>query len=113
MVSRFPKYIPLKADPENTRLHSEVLDDMRRETASMAVGRKFFFTEKGYIGLGPGGAQPGDIVSIFLGGRVPFLIRKNIGEGFRFVGESYVHGIMDGLVLQDGYKDLLEDVLLL
>jgi hypothetical protein len=49
----------------------------------------------------------------FLGGEVPFIIRKRVGERLCFVGETYVHGKMDGSVLQNGYEDKLEDVLLI
>lgn len=54
-------------------------------------------TDNGYVGLAPLEAQPGDVVTIFEGARVPYIIRK-IGNGSQWVliGESHVYGIMDG-----------------
>lgn len=62
--------------------------------------RRLFVTKAGYIGLAPPSAQPGDVVALLSGGRVPFIIRKdNSSEHYHIVGEAYVHGIMDGELL--------------
>ncbi|GIZ48478.1 hypothetical protein CKM354_001153700 [Cercospora kikuchii] len=70
--------------------------------------RCFFITERGYFGLGPSQARVGDEVKVFLGGRVPFLVRA-IGAAsvpavlsaqadacFSLVGDCFLQGIMDG-----------------
>jgi hypothetical protein len=62
------------------------------------------------IGLFPSGIQPGDIVCVFFGASVPYVLRTVGGEstdGFyrvihQLVGPCYVHGIMDGEAL-DGF----------
>lgn len=54
-------------------------------------------TEKSYVGLVPWIAVPGDVVCIFPGCAVPFVIRR-IDKDFRMVGECYLHGIMNGEV---------------
>ena len=56
---------------------------------------RFFVTEKGFIGMAPSNAQPGDIVCVFLGGHVPFCIRQ-VQDHFLLVEETYLHGFMDG-----------------
>ena len=61
----------------------------------VAWRRRFFTTRKGHIGLGPLSMKPGDHVCILNGGRVPFLLRKD-GIHHRFIGESYIHGLMKG-----------------
>ena len=74
-----------------------------------AYGRQFFTSRKGYMGLGPGGTvhlggmdSKCEIV-ILLGGRTPYILRKDGGHYYRFVGECYVHGLMDGECLgRDG-----------
>ncbi|KAJ4288879.1 hypothetical protein N0V88_007212 [Collariella sp. IMI 366227] len=74
--------------------------------------RKLFYTEKGYLGLGPASAAVGDVVYILPGAAGPFVFREDKGGGvkdneevekggsgvklFRLVGESYVHGVMYG-----------------
>jgi hypothetical protein len=61
--------------------------------------RIFFSATRGYFGIGPTVMQAGDVCCVFLGAGVPFILRK---EGFRYIllGESYVHGVMRGEVLQ-------------
>ncbi|KAH7351367.1 heterokaryon incompatibility protein-domain-containing protein [Rhexocercosporidium sp. MPI-PUGE-AT-0058] len=62
-----------------------------------AIKRAFFTTERGYMGLGPENMEEGDLIYILSGGQVPFILRPTIlTEGFSLVGESYIHGIMDG-----------------
>ncbi len=75
--------------------------------------RKLFYTEKGYLGLGPASTKVGDVVCIFPGAAGPFVCREDPGGGvkleedadeadgaetkkLRLIGESYVHGIMYG-----------------
>lgn len=65
-------------------------------------GRRPFLTKKGYIGLGPAATSEGDYVCLLFGGQTPYLIRANGDGRWEFVGESYVHGIMDGEGIRDG-----------
>ena len=65
--------------------------------------RRFFISEKGCIGLAPVGAEPGDRISVLFGGRVPYILRENQTDNpsnWTFIGDSYVHGIMDGEVIE-------------
>ncbi|RGP77958.1 hypothetical protein FLONG3_3915 [Fusarium longipes] len=61
-------------------------------------GRKFFITERGYIGRGPPSLEPGDSVCILFGGETPYIVRPRTvsSDEHLFLGQSYVHGIMDG-----------------
>jgi len=63
-----------------------------------------FTTAKGYIGQGPPWMHDGDIICILFGGKVPYVLRPE-GSHWRFIGECYVHGIMQG----EGLKDFNED----
>lgn len=66
--------------------------------------RSICFTERGFIGLVPENAAVGDKVYLFLGGQVLYTLRPvksdSLADGrcatFRFVGETYLHGLMDG-----------------
>jgi len=68
--------------------------------------RRFIITEKGYIGLAPAKTEPGDRIAVLFGGRVPYILRQNQPDNstepttWTFIGDSYVHGIMDGEVIQ-------------
>ncbi|KAF5557526.1 het-6-heterokaryon incompatibility [Fusarium mexicanum] len=61
--------------------------------------RRLFLTEGGYLGVAHPSCQPGDEVVLFSGGRVPFVVRRGSAECKSIVGEAYVHGIMDGELL--------------
>ncbi|MCJ1411213.1 hypothetical protein MMC19_005301 [Ptychographa xylographoides] len=68
---------------------------------SATFGRRFFWTTEGYMGMGPAGAQVGDRVCLFFGGQVLYVVRDLEDQGwYRFVGECYVHGLMDGEAME-------------
>ncbi|KAI0120263.1 heterokaryon incompatibility protein-domain-containing protein [Hypoxylon sp. NC0597] len=64
------------------------------------VGRKFFVTKRGFIGIGPASLKPDDLVVVILGVPVPFLVRKTESQNYILIGECYVDGIMDGELVQ-------------
>jgi len=50
------------------------------------------------MGLAPSETQDGDIVCIFLGAPVPFILREE-QDHFNLAGECYVQGVMRGKVI--------------
>ena len=56
---------------------------------------RFCKTETGRLGQVPYGTEAGDVLAIFLGSEVPFVLRK-VGDAYRLLGPCYVHGVMDG-----------------
>jgi hypothetical protein len=58
------------------------------------------YTANGYMGWAPAGAQKGDIVCIFLGGDVPFIIRPLSDGHYHLLGDCYIHGIMEGQAME-------------
>jgi hypothetical protein len=75
-----------------------------------AMGRRFFTTKTGYIGMGPKNLTRQDAVVILKGGCLPFLVRKaDVGDidgksVYTLLGEAYVHGISDGEALREDSK---------
>jgi hypothetical protein len=72
---------------------------------------RFVITKKGYAGMVPNLTRQGDTVSIIKGGQVPFVLRESalrVGT-FQLVGESYIHGIMNGEALS--LEGIAEDIL--
>jgi len=63
------------------------------------MGRRFFVTGAGRLGIGPRCMQPGDVIVVLRGGSKPFILRKK-SDGYWLLGEAYVHGIMDGEAVQ-------------
>jgi hypothetical protein len=63
---------PIRADPvkEWINVYNHVL-------GCTSGGRAFFMTERGHIGIGSPDAQVGDVVSVLLGSRVPFILRPD------------------------------------
>jgi hypothetical protein len=69
--------------------------------------RTLFSTDTGFLGMGPPGIESGDEVTVWLGSKVPFLVRPTIdGESsyHTLVGPCYVGGIMDGEIVDQLYK---------
>jgi hypothetical protein len=49
-------------------------------------GRRLLMSGKGHICLGPVEARTGDIITVLIGGKAPYLLRQS-GESFELVGE--------------------------
>jgi hypothetical protein len=58
--------------------------------------RRMTKTERGCIGLVPQEAMPRDKVVLIAGSMAPFILRPTGSSIYRIVGDSYIHGIMDG-----------------
>jgi len=58
--------------------------------------RQPFLLEKGYVRLAPIHIQEGDIVVLFLGAKLPYVIRKKDYATYTFIKEAYIHRIMYG-----------------
>lgn len=61
-------------------------------------GRRFAITDSGDFAAVPRAARKGDVVCIFNGGRVPYVLRPGKDGRYTLVGECYVDGMMRGEV---------------
>ena len=64
------------------------------------AGRRFISNTKGPVGLAPADCKEGDVICVLLGSGVPYVLRPNVagaGESstFSFIGDCYLHGIMN------------------
>ncbi|KAL2137335.1 hypothetical protein VTI74DRAFT_3275 [Chaetomium olivicolor] len=59
-----------------------------------------FMSKKGYVGLGPPKMMPGDMIVIFAGAHIPYVLRPSVDRDkhWEYVGEAYCDGVMDGEV---------------
>ncbi|KAF7536302.1 hypothetical protein G7054_g4638 [Neopestalotiopsis clavispora] len=74
-------------------------------TSPITMQRKLLVTAGGLIGMAPPHARKGDIVCVLLGCSVPVVLREVRTDPhlvYTFVGECYVHGIMDGEIMDWG-----------
>lgn len=63
-------------------------------------GRRCFVTGGGVLGLGLDSVKEGDLVVIFHGARIPFVIREREDTNYVLVGGAYVDGIMNGEAME-------------
>jgi len=105
---------------EATENQQELFQNRRSQETShfsmvaVTYGRKFMWTKEGRMGLAPAAADINDKICVFFGGQVLYIIRE-VEEGkHEFMGECYVHGLMDGEALHpDGcYQEQVEDFVL-
>lgn len=69
------------------------------EAKGISLSRTLVVTEKGVYGLAPLITRPGDAACVIVGVDVPFILRPQGDVGvFRLLGESYIHGTMEGQV---------------
>jgi hypothetical protein len=83
--------------------HSKVFSMCQRLTWTCR-NRKLAHTLRGYMGLVPSRARVGDQLCVLFGGQVSYMLRKRKDSSYEYVGECYIHGLMDGEAL-----DLLSD----
>jgi Heterokaryon incompatibility protein (HET) len=60
--------------------------------------RSIFSSKKGYCGIGSNCTRPGDLICVLFGGRVPYILRPK-GNDYQCLGEAYIHGLMNGEVV--------------
>jgi hypothetical protein len=93
--------IPL--DVEDRRLFSPMdmlnmaIEDYR-SCLQISYGKRFAILDSGHIGVVPGHSKVSDAVLVAMGCSVPLVVRK-VSSGTTLVGESYIHGVMDGEAL--------------
>jgi hypothetical protein len=80
-----------------------------------STGRRETKSTQGFYTLVPENSRDGDIFCALLGGKVLYVLRPledNEEEHYEFVGERYVHGLMDGKVmdLQREGKVVVQDI---
>jgi hypothetical protein len=100
----------LRSDDELSTVTAISSDGPGRSMSSMksVTGRRCFATtERGYIGLVPSYAELGDEIWVLFGGQVLYVLRvvrkKYMFFGkteYDFIGECYMHGLMDGEAMQ-------------
>jgi hypothetical protein len=89
----------------------EIVAEFLRRVQCVVWKRVLISTQSGYLGLAPEKADIGDLVCILYGCTVPVALRKIVrdrttGEShYQFIGECYIHGMMDGQAFQTRTTD--------
>jgi hypothetical protein len=95
---------------DETEAESSLVVDFLQRVQSVIWNRKFLVSKAyGWMGLAPTAAQVGDVICILYGCSVPVVLRTSArtdwGRQFEFIGECYVHGMMDGEAVETGLGD--------
>jgi len=93
-------------------LHNAVYEELDEayEVERPLTGRKFCLTKRGYVGLVPLDAKPGDKVYVLAGAGLPVILRQDERDEnspfTRLLGCSYIHGLMSGEAASfDGFEN--------
>ena len=106
--SGFRRRRAVEADEPGSRKEWEPGSTSGREVISLpnSQGKRFFMNDSGRIGVGDTDIMVDDVVSVLIGGKMPFILRQAVkkdgGTFHQLVGQAYVHGIMDGEVTREG-----------
>jgi hypothetical protein len=90
-------------------LTKENMDSIAAMVTSVLNRKRFFVSDRGYIGWGPEAMMPGDTITVLNSCNMPFVLRAvpeelsrtDIGSGYTVIGECYVHGLMKGEALEN------------
>ena len=95
---------------------SSSMTEFLRRVSTVVWNKRLFLSYGKYkyrFGLAPNAVEVNDIICILLGCSVPVVIRKH-GEGaeqyYKFIGEAYIYGMMDGEALEQ-YAQLTQEQL--
>ncbi|KAL9073037.1 MAG: hypothetical protein Q9157_004894 [Trypethelium eluteriae] len=69
--------------------------------SNVLAWRRLVGTQNGRVGLAVAAVKEGDAIFVLKGCGMPMVLRPTISGRWTLVGECYVHGIMNGEVLED------------
>jgi hypothetical protein len=108
-----------KTKRPKSELFNMSFEEILEKTTS---NRLFCVTDRGYFGIVPKRTQVGDQIVVLFGGHTPFVLREREDmsdislekQCWQLIGESYVHGMVDGEVpngLKEGHLSSEEFIL--
>ncbi|KAH8748073.1 heterokaryon incompatibility protein-domain-containing protein [Hyaloscypha sp. PMI_1271] len=71
----------------------------QRHQDVFAGGKAYFFTQNGFIGLGPHNLQRDDVICVIPGCGMPVVLRA-VKAHYELVGSCYVYGMMKGEIMK-------------
>jgi hypothetical protein len=100
LLTKITKYVLNDQGPPNADL--EILYSFLTAKIFVLQNRRIFITSNGSLGIGSARVKPGDILAVFYGAEVPFVLREDgiPCKVYNLMGEAYVHGIMDGELME-------------
>ncbi|KAL9619609.1 MAG: hypothetical protein Q9160_005796 [Pyrenula sp. 1 TL-2023] len=80
------------------------IERFRRTLSIRCKSRLAFLTTSGHLGVGPSSMRPGDHAVVLFGSNVPVILRENLDDTFKVVGECYVYGMMHGEIMDENLQ---------
>jgi hypothetical protein len=78
-----------------------------RAAVQVSWGKRFAILDSGHIGIVPQHAAVGDELVVLLGCTMPLVLRRVGESNHALIGESYVHGVMDGEAMGESVVETL------
>ena len=104
-------------DQESLRVINTMLllsDTFCLQAIKNILTKKLYRTSKGYVGFGKSKMEVGDQVWMLCGGRTPFILRPALeDERYTLIGETYLHGFMQGEMITEELKARIKPVYLI
>jgi hypothetical protein len=102
------------AKDERSKREAEERRTYRERLKETIRGRRLFRTYGGRLGIGPDDIRAEDRIAVLYGGRTPFILRSVHVVGAQdskkyfceLIGDCYVHGMMDGRLMQEPHEEL-------
>ena len=91
-----------------SRIQSARKNEMNVALKSASGCRRLCWTTRGRMGIVPAATMLGDFVCILFGGQVLYVLRSTGQDLYKFVGECYIHGLMDGEAFEQGDAQALD-----
>jgi hypothetical protein len=82
----------------------EALDSGFLLTAGYSEGKRLCLTTSGQVGYVPGEAEIGDMVCLFEGGSLPYIVRHCSDGEYIFIGDCFIDGAMYGELYEEKLK---------
>lgn len=70
--------------------------------------RRLCWTKAGRMGLVPAAARVDDLLYVLFGCQMLYVLRPCGADAFEFVGGSYIHGVVDGELLESKQCDIVD-----
>ncbi|KAK5055385.1 hypothetical protein LTR84_013135 [Exophiala bonariae] len=100
-------FLHIPGEGETHISQTDWLDALYSLINDSLVTGQVFVTSSGFIGRTPPGSRIGDLIVVFSGGKVPFVIRRCPGlddlnvDRYVLIGEVYVQDIMEGEIINE------------
>lgn len=92
----------LKLAKQNNEMWPDPLECYLAHVQRCRQKRSLILSAGGYIGLAPFPTLPDDKVCILHGFHAPVILRPRGDGSYTFVGDAYIHALMDGEVFAPG-----------